>query len=141
MNAKILIAGAAIAALAAGGASAGTRHKSMHPHKLHKSVAASESKYAAPDQPIPYAQLDSYLDSHGMGGSDMGATKSSGHMKKMSKKSMKHHGKMHHKTTGSSSDAGMATPDNGATSAPDNGAMATPPATPPATPDTPSTPQ
>ena len=140
MNAKILIAGAAIAALAAGGASAGTRHKSMHPHKMHKAVAASESKYAAPDQPIPYAQLDSYLDSHGMKGDDMGAMKSSGHMK-MPKKSMKHHGKMHHMTKGTSSDAGMATPDNGAMSTPDNGAMATPPATPPATPDTPSTPQ
>ena len=132
MNAKILIAGAAIAALAAGGASAATHHKKMH-HKMHKSDdMAASSKYAAPDQPIPYAQLDSYMDSHGMKGDDMGAMKSSRHMK-MSKKSMKHHGKMHHMAKGSSSDTGMA--------APDNGAMSNPPATPPATPDTPSTPQ
>ncbi len=129
MNAKILIAGAAIVALTAGGASAATHHKKMH--KMHKSDdMAASSKYAAPDQPIPYAQMDSYMSSHGMTGDDMGATKSSG-TKKMSKSKM-HHGKMHHHMKGSASGKAM--------SSPDNGAMANPPATPPAD-NTPSTPQ
>jgi hypothetical protein len=48
--------GIAIAALVAGGASA-TVHK-----KLHNSRGASASAYATPPQPIPYAQLDSYLN-------------------------------------------------------------------------------
>jgi hypothetical protein len=55
MKTGLLITGAAIAALAAGGASA-TVHKSRQ-----KSHAMSANMYAAPSQPIPYAQLDSYL--------------------------------------------------------------------------------
>ena len=57
MNTGILITGVAIAALVAGGASA-TVHK-----KLHASHATSGSMYAPPAQPIPYAQLDTYLHS------------------------------------------------------------------------------
>jgi hypothetical protein len=52
MNAKLLIAGVAIVALAVGGASANT-------HKKHS--AATSGAYAAPAQPIPYAQLDAYM--------------------------------------------------------------------------------
>jgi hypothetical protein len=52
MNAKILIAGVAIAALAAGGASA-TMHK--------KHSVSSAGAYAEPAQPIPYSQLDAYM--------------------------------------------------------------------------------
>jgi hypothetical protein len=55
MNTGLLITGAAIAALVAGGASA-TVHKSHH-----KSNRSSDGMYTAPSQPIPYAQLDSYL--------------------------------------------------------------------------------
>ena len=50
MNAKILIAGVAMAALAAGGASATM-------HKKHSAAGA----YAEPAQPIPYSQLDAYM--------------------------------------------------------------------------------
>jgi hypothetical protein len=49
---RILIAGVAIAALCASGASAKARH---HHAK------SSGSTYAAPAQPIPYAELDHYL--------------------------------------------------------------------------------
>jgi hypothetical protein len=55
MKAHILITGAAVAALIAGGASA-TIHKSHH-----RSGLMSSGMYAAPSKPIPYAQLDSYL--------------------------------------------------------------------------------
>ncbi len=48
MNSKLLIAGAAFAALSCGAASA-----------HHGRTAANI--YAAPDQPVPYAQLDGYL--------------------------------------------------------------------------------
>jgi hypothetical protein len=62
MNRKLLILGVAALALAATGASA-TGHK-------HKGHAASEGgKYAAPAQPIPYTELDSYV---GGGGSHHG---------------------------------------------------------------------
>jgi hypothetical protein len=119
MNVKILIAGVAIAALAAGGASAAA-HKKMH--KGHKMESASSSKYAAPDQPIPYAQLDSYLASHGM-------SSSSGDMDKMAKRG---HGagKMRHHHMKSSS-----TMPSDTSAAPSDTTPATPPAT-----DTPSTP-
>jgi hypothetical protein len=55
MRNGLFITGAAITALVAGGASA-TIHKSHH-----KSHMGSAEAYAAPSQPIPYAQLDSYL--------------------------------------------------------------------------------
>lgn len=51
VNTRLLIAGIAIGALAAGGASA---HKTRHHH-------GRTMAYAAPAQPIPYAQLDHYL--------------------------------------------------------------------------------
>ncbi len=46
MNAKVLIAGVAVAVMATGAASAKTM---------------SGGTYAAPSQPIPYSQLDSYM--------------------------------------------------------------------------------
>ena len=52
MNSKILITGAVVAILAAGAASASPRHHGD---------ASGRGKYAAPAQPIPYAQLDAYL--------------------------------------------------------------------------------
>jgi hypothetical protein len=52
MNAKLLIASVAIVALAVGGASANT-------HKKHS--ASTSGAYAAPAQPIPYAQFDTYM--------------------------------------------------------------------------------
>jgi hypothetical protein len=55
MRTHFLIAGAAVAALVAGGASA-TVHRSHH-----KSHLMAANMYAAPSQPIPYAKLDSYL--------------------------------------------------------------------------------
>jgi hypothetical protein len=55
MKYGFLITGVAVAALVAGGASA-TIHKSHH-----KSHMRGTDMYAAPSQPIPYAQLDSYL--------------------------------------------------------------------------------
>ena len=90
MNVKILVTGAAIAALAAGAAysqaapaagstdtsssmsapkdasaTAGTE-KAAKPKAHHKRMAsnerrASRGEYAIPAQPIPYAQLDAYL--------------------------------------------------------------------------------
>ena len=56
MRTGLLFTGVAVAALVAGGASA-TLHKSHH---KHHSMGAGDM-YAAPAQPIPYAQLDSYL--------------------------------------------------------------------------------
>ncbi|HXV01700.1 MAG TPA: hypothetical protein VG166_14500 [Caulobacteraceae bacterium] len=53
MITKLLVAGAAIAALSCGAATAHARH---HHHLRHSGLT-----YAAPPQPIPYAQLDSYL--------------------------------------------------------------------------------
>jgi hypothetical protein len=50
---KLLIAGAAIAALTSGAATAHVRH---HHHMRHARMT-----YAEPAQPIPYAQLDTYL--------------------------------------------------------------------------------
>ena len=50
MKTRILIASVAIAALGCGAASATTTHH-----------ARAKSSYAAPDQPVPYAQLDGYL--------------------------------------------------------------------------------
>ncbi len=55
MNAKVLIAGVAIAAMASGAVSA----KTMKHHKT--SSGMSGGSYAAPSQPIPYAQMDSYM--------------------------------------------------------------------------------
>ncbi len=55
MKPHLLMTGAAVAVLVAGGASA-TIHKSHH-----KAGWASADMYAAPSQPIPYAQLESYL--------------------------------------------------------------------------------
>jgi hypothetical protein len=52
MNRNLLIIGAAAAALVATGASAAT-----HKHHGH----AKRDNYAAPAQPIPYAELDSYV--------------------------------------------------------------------------------
>ncbi|HSZ52029.1 MAG TPA: hypothetical protein VK801_10700 [Caulobacteraceae bacterium] len=92
MNVKILVTGAAIAALAAGAAysqatpaagstdtsspmsapkdasaTAGTekvaKHTAHHKRMASNERRASRSQYAAPDQPIPYAQLDQYLKS------------------------------------------------------------------------------
>jgi len=61
MNTRYLIAGVAVAALMAGGVSATT-------HRLsHKSRMIASSEYAAPSQPIPYAQLDSYLHASSSG--------------------------------------------------------------------------
>jgi hypothetical protein len=51
---KLLIAGAAIAALSSSAATAHVRHH--HHHMLHARMS-----YAAPAQPIPYAQLNSYV--------------------------------------------------------------------------------
>jgi hypothetical protein len=51
MNAKVLLAGALIAALAAGAAEGRT----------HQATAKAGGAYAPPAQPIPYAQLDAYL--------------------------------------------------------------------------------
>lgn len=69
MNAKFLVAGIATIALAATGAQAATHHKHhmmshrhMHRH-MHGMKRMSEGgAYAAPAQPIPYAQLDAYTD-------------------------------------------------------------------------------
>jgi len=76
MKTGLLITGVAIAALVAGGASA-TIHKSHH--KSH--AMSAEAMYAPPTQPIPYAQLDSYLAakpsqraSMGDSGASMGAS-------------------------------------------------------------------
>jgi hypothetical protein len=55
MKPHLLMTGAAVAALVAGAASA-TIHK---PH--HRSGSTSAGMYAAPSQPIPYAELDGYL--------------------------------------------------------------------------------
>ncbi len=52
MNPKLLILGVAAAALAAGGASAATHHSKKH---------MARENYAAPAQPIPYSELDSYV--------------------------------------------------------------------------------
>jgi hypothetical protein len=84
MNAKMLITGAAVAVLAAGAALAQTDPSSsamspttgdtaagtstattpMHHrrHKMHESKEGAGA-YAAPKQPIPYAQLDQYMKS------------------------------------------------------------------------------
>ena len=53
MNAKILIAGVAVAAMVCGAASARTHAKHHH--------ASGGVSYAAPSQPIPYSQLDAYV--------------------------------------------------------------------------------
>lgn len=53
MNAKVLIAGVAVAAMVCGAASART-------HAMHRHASGAMS-YAAPSQPIPYGQLDAYL--------------------------------------------------------------------------------
>ena len=50
MNAKVLIAGVAVAVMATGAVSAETMKHSM-----------SGGSYAAPSQPIPYGQMDSYM--------------------------------------------------------------------------------
>ena len=55
MITRILIAGVAIGALAAGGASA---HTARH---FHRAMREAKITYAAPAQPIPYAELDHYL--------------------------------------------------------------------------------
>ena len=78
MNAKILITGVAVAVLAAGaaaaqtaadtgstgaasGSSATSTHHVRH-HASHHRMAKNEGgAYAAPQQPIPYAQLDQYM--------------------------------------------------------------------------------
>jgi hypothetical protein len=55
MNRKLLVLSVAALALAATGASAKT-HKHHHGGRM-----AEGGKYAAPAQPIPYAELDSYV--------------------------------------------------------------------------------
>jgi hypothetical protein len=55
VNIRLLIAGAAIGALAAGGASA---HTARH---FHRAMREASITYRAPAQPVPYAQLDHYL--------------------------------------------------------------------------------
>ncbi|MEO8813344.1 MAG: hypothetical protein ABI376_10590 [Caulobacteraceae bacterium] len=60
MNTRLLIAGVAIAALAAGAASARTHH-----HTTRHTMRGPN--YAAPSQPIPYGQLDAYVGGHGNG--------------------------------------------------------------------------
>ena len=55
MNAKVLIAGVAVAVMATGAVSA----KTMKHHKM--SSGMSGGSYAAPSQPIPYSQMDSYM--------------------------------------------------------------------------------
>ncbi len=50
MNAKVLIAGVAVAVMATGAVSAKTMKHST-----------SGGSYAAPTQPIPYGQMDSYM--------------------------------------------------------------------------------
>jgi hypothetical protein len=123
MNVKILIAGAAIAALAAGGASAAT-HKKVH--KIHHTAPRVEA-YAPPDQPIQYDQLDAYLASHGMKGGDADMPMASSD--KMDKMAKPHHGmgKMHHhhmkKGAAAPSDATPATP----AATPDASTPSTPP--------------
>jgi len=52
VNSRLLVMGVALGALVAGGASANTRHHAARD---------SGGTYAAPAQPIPYAQLDHYL--------------------------------------------------------------------------------
>jgi len=52
VNSKLLISSLAIGAIAAGGATAHVRHASRD---------SAGSTYAAPAQPIPYAELDHYL--------------------------------------------------------------------------------
>jgi hypothetical protein len=54
MNRKLLILSVAAVAVAATGAYAKTHHH-------HASQAQSGGKYAAPAQPIPYTELDSYV--------------------------------------------------------------------------------
>ena len=56
MITRLLIAGVAIGALAAGGASAHVRHH-------HRRAHSSGYSYAEPAQPIPYAEVDHYLRS------------------------------------------------------------------------------
>lgn len=82
MNAKILVTGVAVAVLAAGagaaqtdtssspagapaatsGSDMGAQHSVRH-HARHHHMARNErgGSYAAPQQPIPYAQLDQYM--------------------------------------------------------------------------------
>jgi len=55
VNTKLLIAGVAIAAIAAGGASAHTARN------FHRAMREAKITYSAPAQPIPYAELDHYL--------------------------------------------------------------------------------
>jgi hypothetical protein len=64
MNAKVLVAGVAIVVMAAGASSAKTHRHSMH-HSMH-GHSMSEDAYAAPAEPIPYAQMDTYMSSHHM---------------------------------------------------------------------------
>ncbi|MGH7022715.1 MAG: hypothetical protein ACREEB_03890 [Caulobacteraceae bacterium] len=56
MITRLLIAGAAIGALAAGGASAHVRHH-------HRRAHSAGYSYAEPAQPIPYAEVGHYLRS------------------------------------------------------------------------------
>jgi hypothetical protein len=72
MKTALLIAGAAVAGMVAGGAAA-TTHKSHRSHTMSSDGGA----YAAPAQPIPYVQLDSYIHASpsqraSMGGSSPG---------------------------------------------------------------------
>jgi hypothetical protein len=55
VNSKLLITSLAIGAIAAGGATAKVRH---HNRMAHDSAGFT---YAAPAQPIPYAEMDHYL--------------------------------------------------------------------------------
>ncbi|HEY1415715.1 MAG TPA: hypothetical protein VGF42_07505 [Caulobacteraceae bacterium] len=54
MITRLLIAGVAIGALSAAGASAHVRHH-------HARASTGAGAYAAPQQPIPYTQLDTYM--------------------------------------------------------------------------------
>ena len=59
MIARLLIAGVAIGALAAGGATAKVHHHARH--AMAHGTRGAAYTYAAPAQPIPYADLDHYL--------------------------------------------------------------------------------
>ena len=57
MKTIAMAAGAAAMLLTAGAADAASKHHKKHHHRGH----AATMSYASPPQPIPYAQLDSYL--------------------------------------------------------------------------------
>ena len=133
MNAKVLIAGVAIAVMATGAASAKTMK-----HKM-----SSGGSYAAPSQPIPYSQMDAYMKASPkqrtamMSGAPADTSSTGMSSGAMSSSAPPASGGSMTPDTAPAPAAAPMTPPVNSGAPPMNGMSATPPATPP----TPPTPQ